>query len=82
MIIALASQFHVYLPWGQCPFSPSRGLLHVKTDCETDGSFYSTKQDGTLVEPTRLTDTYGHCPGKFQTKIDNEKKCGGGNFFR
>ena len=21
MIIALASQFHVYLPWGHCPFS-------------------------------------------------------------
>ena len=40
------------------------------------------QQDGTLVEPTRLTDTYNHCPGKFQTKIDNEKKCGGGNFFR
>ena len=39
------------------------------------------QQDGTLVEPTRLSDTYNHCPGNGQTKIDNEKKCGG-NFFR
>ena len=40
------------------------------------------QQDGTLVEPTRLSDTYNHCPGNGQTKIDNEKQCGGGNFFR
>ena len=34
VIIALASQFHIYLQWGQHPFSI--------VFCETDGSFYST----------------------------------------
>ena len=52
MIIASRTQFLVYLPWGQCPFSivsfNSVLILGafseiVKTDCKTDGSFYSTK---------------------------------------
>ena len=31
MIIASASQFHVYLPWGRCPFSiVSNSVLNVK----------------------------------------------------
>ena len=40
MIIALASQFYVYLPW-VAAFS-----VIVKTDCETDGSFYSSSAGG------------------------------------
>ena len=57
MIIASGTQFHVYLPWGQCPFlnvkvvvasfNQEKALVGafsviVKTDCETDGSLYST----------------------------------------
>ena len=52
MIFASATQFHIYLPWGQCLFSIVSVLnvkvlvgafsRIVKTDCETDGSFYIT----------------------------------------
>ena len=62
MIIALGTQFHVYLSWGQHPFSvlnvkalvgafnQEKALVGafsviVKTDRETDGSFYSTNCD-------------------------------------
>ena len=36
MTFALASQIHIYLPWGQRQFA--------KTDCETDGSYAALKQ--------------------------------------
>ena len=40
MVIALASQFHVYLPWGFQPGEgPSRGLLR---DCEIFGNLRIT----------------------------------------
>ena len=65
MIITSASQFHVYLQWGQrlfsivsfnsvlnveavlAAFNQEKALVGafsviVKTDCETDGSIYST----------------------------------------
>ena len=55
MIIASGTQFQVYLPWGQRPlvdllvgaFNQEKALVGafsviVKTDCATDGSFYST----------------------------------------
>ena len=37
MIIALASQFHVYLPWEMGNNLGGALSVIVKTDCETDG---------------------------------------------
>ena len=55
MIIVSRTQFHVYLPWGQrmlsiVSFNQEKALVGafsviVKTNCETDGSVYSTTQD-------------------------------------
>ena len=53
MIIASASQFHIYLPWGQRPFSiivsfnQEKALVGafsviVKTGCGTDGPICGT----------------------------------------
>ena len=55
MTFESATQFHVYLPWGQrllsiVSFNQEKALVGafsviVKTNCETDGSFHSTTQD-------------------------------------
>ena len=86
MIIALASQFHVFLPWGQCLFSLNSVLnvkalvgafnkeraFIVKTDCETDGSFYSTSWDRSadLMQRYHVSHTANACVRLFLAKLN------------
>ena len=75
-IFALWTQFHVYKPWGA--FNQEKALVGaffviVKTDCETDGSFYSTNCDHHVVLPlpTLCLASEAKSP-KSKSKIENK----------
>ena len=65
MIFALRTQFYVYKSWG--------AFVIVKTDCETDGSFYSTNCDHhvMLQLPTLCLASEAKSP-KSKSKIENK----------
>ena len=55
MTFASATQFHVFLPWGQCQFSKQ------VVCCRTDGALHSTNLDYRGNQPGHTTDV--PCPG-------------------
>ena len=57
LTFALASQFHVYLPWGPCPFSIVNSVLNVKA---LVGTF---NQEKTLVGPSFEALVTSRCNG-------------------